>query len=285
LQNESAVAGLEARLALINMLVDAGLTRIECGSFVSPKRVPQMAETADLFFRLRRSPGVTYSALVPNLQGLVKAMECNVGEVAVFVSASETFSQKNINCTVEEGLRRVEEVLHKTKPMNLPVRGYVSCVLGCPFEEKVEISAVVDVARTLHNLGCREISLGDTIGVGTPLSARKMLEEVAEAVPVSNLAVHYHDTWGQALANILASLEVGISVIDSSVAGLGGCPYAPGATGNVATEDVIYMLDGMGIHTGVDLRKVATAGRMISSVLGRSPASKVSLALAACHST
>ncbi len=240
-----------------------------------------MADTAAVFKHMRRIPGVVYSALTPNLRGLEKAVECRVNEVAVFVSASEAFSQANINCSIAESLQRAEEVTVAARAHSIPVRGYVSCVLGCPFTCEVALAEVVRIAKALRMIGCREISLGDTIGVGTPLQVQKMLDAVASELPIESLAVHFHDTWGQALANILASLELGISVIDSAVAGLGGCPYAPGATGNVATEDILVMLHGMGIETGVNLSKVAVAGRAISAVLGKRPASKAAQAIAA----
>ncbi len=281
LQNESSPVDVATRVALINALADAGLKTIECGSFVSPAWVPQMADSDTVFDALQRLPGVTYSALVPNLKGFINAIDHGIDEAAIFVSASEEFSEKNINCTIEQSLERSSAVLHAAKAAQIPVRGYVSCVLGCPFTGKIEVSAVVRTARALYELGCHEISLGDTIGVGTPLAAQRMLEAVGRHVPINSLAVHFHDTWGQALANILASLELGIAVIDSSVAGLGGCPYAPGATGNIATEDVLYLLDGMGIQTGVDLHKVAAAGRMICQAIGKQTSSKAARALEA----
>ncbi len=281
LQNEPGTVSTQTRVSLIDALSDAGLRNIECGSFVSPKWVPQMANTQQVFSSIRRVPNVSYSALVPNLRGFEEAVQSNVSEVAVFLSASESFSQANINCSIEESLRRAEEVLGAATLLSIPVRGYVSCVLGCPFSGEVPASNVARVAQALAILGCYEISLGDTIGVGTPLKAQRMLDEVAQSAPLGKLAVHYHDTWGQGLANILASLAFGIAVVDSAVAGLGGCPYAPGATGNVATEDVVYMLDGMGVETGVDLRKVADAGHMISSALGRRSSSKAARALEA----
>jgi hydroxymethylglutaryl-CoA lyase len=279
LQNETAAVDVSTRIALIHALADAGLKTIECGSFVSPVWVPQMADSAAVFAGLKPRPGVAYTALVPNLKGLVNAIEANVSEVAVFVAASEEFSKRNINCTIARSLERAAEVARAAASSQLRVRGYVSCVLGCPFSGEVEPSAVARTAAALYEMGCYEVSLGDTIGVGTPLKAQRMLEAVSREVAVEKLAVHYHDTWGQALANILASLELGVAVIDSSIAGLGGCPYAPGATGNVATEDVIYLLNGMGIETGVDLQKVAAAGRMICDAIGKQTSSKVARAL------
>lgn len=279
LQNESSRVDVRTRIALIHALADAGLKTIECGSFVSPAWVPQMADSGTVFASLKRSPGVMYTALVPNLKGLASAIEAHVSEVAVFVSASEEFSKQNTNCTIEQSLEGAAAVLDTARSSQLRVRGYVSCVLGCPFRGEVETSAVTRTARALHEMGCYEVSLGDTIGVGTPIKAQRMLEAVSREVPIEKLAVHYHDTWGQALANILASLELGIATIDSSVAGLGGCPYAPGATGNVATEDAVYMLDGMGIETGVDLQKVAAAGRMICQAIGKQTSSKAARAM------
>jgi hydroxymethylglutaryl-CoA lyase len=280
LQNEAAIVSLEAKLALIDGLADAGLRMIEVGSFVSPKWVPQMADTAELLARLQRRPGVRYPVLVPNLKGLEAALAAGVEEIAVFGAASESFSQRNINCSIAESLDRFRPVATQALAAGMKVRGYVSCVLGCPYEGEVAVDAVAHVAAALAGMGCYEVSLGDTIGTGTPLNARRMVAAVAETVPVERLAVHFHDTWGQALANILACLELGIAVVDSAVAGLGGCPYAKGATGNVATEDVVYMLDGMGIATGVDLQALAAAGRGICTALGRPPASKVAQVLA-----
>jgi hydroxymethylglutaryl-CoA lyase len=281
LQNEPGVVPVQAKINLIESLVDAGLRHIECGSFVSPKWVPQMADTATVFSQLRRLPGITYSALVPNLTGLTEAVRCRVPEIAVFASASETFSHRNINCSITESLDRLNTVTHEAISQNIRVRGYVSCVLGCPYEGAVPLASVTKVAAALASMGCYEISLGDTIGVGTPHAAQAMVKDVAQAVPARHLAVHFHDTWGQALANILATLDTGIETIDSSVAGLGGCPYAKGASGNVATEDVVYMLDGMGAETNIDLEKLAAAGRQIMSVLGRTSTSKAAAALAA----
>ena len=281
LQNEPVAVPLEAKIALIEALADAGLTSIEAGAFVSPKWVPQMADTPDLLARLPRRPGVSYPVLVPNLKGFESALAADVKEIAIFGAASQTFSQRNINCSIEESLERFRPVAAAAKEHGIRVRGYVSCVLGCPYEGEIAPEVVTAVARALRDMGCYEISLGDTIGVGTPLKAKALVRMVAQAVPVSELAVHFHDTYGQALANIFACLEEGISVIDSSVAGLGGCPYAKGASGNVASEDVVYMLDGMGIKTGIDLEKLAAAGRAILNALGREPASRVARVLAA----
>jgi hydroxymethylglutaryl-CoA lyase len=279
LQNEASPASVDTRVKLIEALADSGLTTIEAGSFVSPKWVPQMAETDAVLARLKPRKGVSYPVLIPNLKGLSAALAAGAQEVAVFVSASETFSERNINSSIDESLSRLRQVIDEALGLTIKVRGYVSCVLGCPYEGAVAASQVVRVSAELFNYGCYEISLGDTIGVGTPLKAKQMISEVAARVPIANLAVHFHDTYGQALANVLAGLELGVGVIDSSVAGIGGCPYAPGATGNLATEDVVYMLNGMGIQTGIDLEKVALAGWFISDTLGRAPQSRVSRAL------
>jgi hydroxymethylglutaryl-CoA lyase len=274
------MVSVDTRLALIDALGAAGLRSIEAGAFVSPKWVPQMADTAAVLARLKRLPGVSYPVLVPNLQGFEAACAAGVEEIAVFGAASESFSRRNINCSIGESLERFRPVVDAATARGMRVRGYVSCVLGCPYEGAVAPAAVAAVAGLLSAMGCYEISLGDTIGVGTPLQAQAMLRTVAEIVPMERLAVHFHDTYGQALANILACLELGVAVIDSAVAGLGGCPYAKGATGNVATEDLVYMLDGMGIETGVDLAALAAAGRLISAALGRAPSSKVAQVLA-----
>ncbi|QYJ81261.1 hydroxymethylglutaryl-CoA lyase [Shewanella aegiceratis] len=278
LQNEKAVTTAD-KLALIDQLGAAGLTRIEAGSFVSPKWVPQMADSGDIFRQLSKRPGVVYSALTPNLKGLELALDAGADEVAIFGAASQSFSQRNINCSIEESIERFIPVMEAAQAKQIPVRGYVSCVLGCPYEGEIQVEEVARVAEILYKMGCYEISLGDTIGVGTPLNARRMVEAVARRVPVEKLALHFHDTYGQALANILACLETGVSVIDSSVAGLGGCPYAKGASGNLATEDLVYMLHGMGIETGVDLNALITAGNNISQALGRVSGAKVARAL------
>ncbi|MFC0407204.1 hydroxymethylglutaryl-CoA lyase [Roseomonas elaeocarpi] len=279
LQNESAAVPVCTRAALVGMLAAAGAKTIEVGSFVSPKWVPQMADTADLLAMLPAMAGVSYPVLVPNLKGLEQALATGkVGEIVVFGSASEAFSRRNINCSVDESLERFGPVMAKALEHGLRVRGYVSCVLGCPYEGEVAVTAVVRVAAALAGMGCYEVSLGDTIGVGTPLKARRMVEAVAGALPVDRLALHFHDTYGQALANILACLDLGVSVIDSAVAGLGGCPFARGATGNVATEDVVYMLQGMGIETGLDLARLCEAGAMISTALGQETNSRVARA-------
>ena len=281
LQNEAVAVPVGVRLDLIAQLARAGLRRIEVGSFVSPRRVPQMAGTAELVRELPVDAGVAYSVLVPNAQGARDAAAAPLQEFAVFASASETFSQKNINCSIDESIERFRPVMEIAAARGIAVRGYVSCVLGCPYEGAVALSAVVAVSRRLAEPGCREISLGDTIGVGTPGGARRMVEAVASELPVATLAAHFHDTRGQALANILACLEAGIRTVDSSVAGLGGCPYAPGASGNVATEDLVYMLDGLGLETGAVAGGGGAAGAFFSDHRGRPTASKVAQAIAA----
>lgn len=280
LQNEPVPVTTEIKLELIDRLADCGLPVVEATSFVSPKWVPQMADQREVMHGITKRPGVRYPALVPNMKGFESALECGVEEIAVFAAASETFSQKNINCSIAESIERFIPVLEAAQRHDIAVRGYVSCVLGCPYEGAIAPEAVAEVAHRLYDLGCYEISLGDTIGVGTPLKAQRMVDVVSERVPVEFLAAHFHDTYGQALANLYAVLQVGIATIDSSVSGLGGCPYAPGAAGNVATEDVVYMLDGLGIETGVDLERLAETGRWICGVLGRSSASRVAMALA-----
>jgi isopropylmalate/homocitrate/citramalate synthase len=283
LQNEPRTVTVSDRVELIEALAEAGLKTVECGSFVSPRWVPQMADTAEVFRQLHRRGGVSYTALVPNRKGLEAAFESGVEEIAVFGSASESFSQKNINCSIDESLSRMGDVAGAALAHGVRVRGYVSCVLGCPYEGEIAPAAVSRVAAALAGMGCYEISLGDTIGVGTPLKARAMLAAVAEHVAIEKLAAHFHDTWGQALANVVACLEMGLAVVDSSAGGLGGCPYARGAAGNLATEDLLYMLDGMKIETGVDLDKVAGAGWRISGLLGRQPSAKAALAWKANH--
>ncbi|WP_371188940.1 hydroxymethylglutaryl-CoA lyase [Thalassotalea maritima] len=281
LQNEAQLIELNDKLTLINMLADAGVGYIESGSFVSPKWVPQMATSGDIFSQLTRKSGVTYAALTPNLRGFDAAVAVGVDEVAIFGAASESFSQKNINCSIEESLARFQPVVDAAKARGIKVRGYVSCVVGCPYEGDIAPEQVAKVAKALFAMGCYEISLGDTIGVGTPASVQAMLSAVSKEVPIKHLAVHFHDTYGQALANIYAALQMGIAVIDSAVAGLGGCPYAKGASGNVASEDVVYMLSGLGIEHGIDLNKLLLAGWFISDTLGRDPVSKVSNAMRA----
>ena len=280
LQNEPGpVIDTAIKTGLIDRLADCGLNHIESASFVSPKWVPQMGDAAEVMAGIKRKAGVRYSVLTPNLRGFENALAAGVDEVAVFGAASESFSQKNINCSIAESLERFLPVMEAAKQHHIPVRGYVSTVLGCPYEGDIAPEQVAKVAKALAELGCYEISLGDTIGVGTPLKAKRMLEAVAAAVPIEKLAAHFHDTYGQALANLYAVLEEGISVIDASVAGLGGCPYAKGASGNVATEDVLYLLNGLGIKTGVDLNKLVTTGEWISEQLKRHNGSKVGQAL------
>jgi hydroxymethylglutaryl-CoA lyase len=281
LQNEAKPVPVEVKVELIDRLTEAGHVTVEAGSFVSPKWIPQMANTDQVMARIRRKPGVAYPVLVPNKQGFNAAVEAKVEEVAVFAAASESFSRKNINCSIAESLERFAPVLEAARQHNIKVRGYVSTVIGCPYEGEIAPAAVADLAQKMFAMGCYEISLGDTIGVGTPSKCIAMVEAVAAKVPRENLAVHFHDTYGQALANILAVMERGIAIMDSAVAGLGGCPYAKGASGNVGSEDVVYMLNGMGIKHGVDLDKLAATGRFITAALGRQPASKVSQALAA----
>jgi hydroxymethylglutaryl-CoA lyase len=281
LQNEAAHVPTEVKIELIEQLAEAGLAAVEATAFVSPEWVPQMADNARVFAGIRKKPGVAYPVLVPNLKGFEAARVAGAAEIAVFGAASETFSRKNINCSIAQSLERFAPVVKAARANKMRVRGYISCAAGCPYEGEVKPQAVAALAEKLYKMGCYEISLGDTIGVGTPGRIRAMIEAVAKRVPIGRLAGHYHDTYGQALANIYASLEAGVRTFDSSVAGLGGCPYARGATGNVATEDVVYMLDGLGIETGVDLTKVLRTGQFICRALGREPSSKVARAFAA----
>ncbi|WP_036286012.1 hydroxymethylglutaryl-CoA lyase [Methylocystis sp. ATCC 49242] len=281
LQNEAAILSIDARAQLIRLLAKAGLTRIEAGSFVSSKSVPQMAASGEVLARLASGTGARLSVLAANLVGLEAALAAGAKEIAVFASATETFSRSNLNCSIDESLDRFAHVAGAARRRGVVVRGYVSCVLGCPYEGKVSPARVAEIAGRLREMGCYEISLGDTIGVGTPLVARNLVEVVSRETPIESLAVHFHDTYGQALANIFSCLEAGVSVVDSSVAGLGGCPHAPGAAGNVATEDLVYMLDGMGIETGVDLDALLEAGAFICGELGRKPAGRVAQAFAA----
>ncbi|NRB24021.1 hydroxymethylglutaryl-CoA lyase [Shewanella sp.] len=278
LQNEQAVS-TQDKIVLIQDLAKAGIKRIEAASFVSPKWVPQMADSGEVLRNIKREADVIYSALTPNMKGLELALDARADEVAIFGAASESFSQRNINCSIEESIARFKPLMERAKAENIRVRGYVSCVLGCPYEGEIDVSEVARVSEIFYKMGCYEISLGDTIGVGTPNNARKMVQAVSQVVPVDKLALHFHDTYGQALANILACLETGVSVVDSSVAGLGGCPYAKGASGNLASEDLVYMLHGLGIDTGVDLTLLAQAGKNISQALGRQTGSKVAQAL------
>ncbi len=286
LQNEAAPVPTETKVALIELLAAAGLPSVEAGSFVSPRWVPQMADSPEVYRRLRRRPGTAYPALVPNLKGLDVALEAGVEEIAVFVSASEGFSQRNIACSIAESLKRLEPVAGAALAHGLRVRGYVSCVIACPYDGPVRPEQVADMAAQLVDLGVYEVSLGDTIGAGTADAVRRLIERVAARIPRERIAMHFHDTYGQGVANVLASLEEGIAVFDSSVAGLGGCPFAAGATGNVATEDVLYLLHGLGIETRVDLAAVAETGAWISGLLGRPNASRAGRALTGyCNNT
>ncbi len=281
LQNEPGSVPTEVKVELVDRLSEAGLRSIEAGSFVSPKWVPQMADTADVMARIRRKPGVTYPVLVPNMKGLEAAIAAKATEVAGFAAATEAFSKRNTNCTIEESMHRQAEVCKAALGAGLRVRGYISVVLGCPYEGEVKPEAVADVAQRLFDMGCYEISLGDTIGTGTPARAQRMIETVSKKIPVEKLAGHFHDTYGQALANILAVMELGVATFDSSAAGLGGCPYAKGATGNVATEDVLYMLNGLNIETGIDMNRLLDAAQFICSHLGRATVSRAGRALTA----
>ncbi|MCY1345841.1 3-hydroxy-3-isohexenylglutaryl-CoA/hydroxy-methylglutaryl-CoA lyase [compost metagenome] len=281
LQNEKQPISVADKVRLVDDLTAAGLGYIEVGSFVSPKWVPQMAGSAEVFAQIQRKAGVTYAALAPNMKGFEAALEAGVKEVAVFAAASEAFSQKNINCSIAESLARFVPVVEAAKAQGISVRGYVSCVLGCPYDGEVPAEQVAAVAAELYAMGCYEVSLGDTIGTGTAGATRHLINVVGTRVPRDKLAGHFHDTFGQAVANIHASLLEGIAVFDSSVAGLGGCPYAKGATGNVATEDVLYLLNGMGIETGIDMEKLVDAGQRICAVLGKENGSRVARAILA----
>ena len=278
LQNEKTIIPAATKVELIDRLSQTGLRTIEATSFVSPKWVPQLADAAELFAAIRKQPGIRYPVLVPNEQGYERARAVGASEVAVFSAASEAFNRKNINASIDESIERFRPVLERANADGVRVRGYVSTVLGCPYQGEVPLADVVRVARRMHAAGCYEISLGDTIGIGTPKKAREMLLAVAAEVPMQALAVHFHDTRGQALANVLACLEEGVAVVDSAVSGTGGCPYAKGATGNVASEDVVYMLEGMGIATGIDLDKLVETGLWLSQQLGRETSSKVARA-------
>ncbi|QYY31781.1 MULTISPECIES: hydroxymethylglutaryl-CoA lyase [Cupriavidus] len=279
LQNEKAMVPTDVKVALINQLTDAGFVNIEAASFVSPKWVPQMADGADVMARIQRRPGTLYSVLTPNMKGFEGAVAAGADEVVIFGAASEAFSQRNINCSIAESIARFEPVAAAAKEKNIRLRGSISCALGCPYQGEVPVSAVVDVVRRMRELGCDEIDIADTIGVGTPGKVQDVMRAVSAEFAMDRLSGHFHDTYGQALSNILASLEVGISIFHASVAGLGGCPYAKGATGNVATEDVLYMLHGLGIHTGIDLEAVVRAGDYISQAIGRANSSRVGRAL------
>jgi hydroxymethylglutaryl-CoA lyase len=279
LQNEKVAVDVATKVELISRLTDAGLTTIEAGSFVSPKWVPQMAGSDEVFAELPSHANTTYTALTPNMKGLERAIACGVKEVAVFAAASESFSQKNINCSIAESIDRFRPVAKEALSAGLAVRGYISCVVGCPYQGAVDGEAVTQVAAQLLAMGCYEVSLGDTIGVGTPAAIETLLNGLLKDIAPEQLAIHPHDTYGQALANILRALQLGISTVDSSVAGLGGCPYAKGASGNIATEDLVYMLNGLGIHHGIDLPKLVAAGNYISQKLNRTNGSKVGIAM------
>jgi hydroxymethylglutaryl-CoA lyase len=275
LQNEKGIITASDKIRFIDMLSDTGLKTIEATSFVSPKWVPQLADAEEVYRGIAKKPGVAYPVLVPNERGMERALPVNVKEIAVFTAASETFNQKNINASIAESIERFKPVMALAAKHSIKVRGYISTVIGCPYEGAIKPEAVARVAKDLAAIGCYEISLGDTIGVGTPVKAQAMLQAAAAEVPMERLAVHFHDTYGQALANIHACLELGVSMVDSSTSGLGGCPYAKGATGNVATEDVLFMLTGMGIETGVDMSKLLAAGAFISALLKRQPESRL----------
>jgi hydroxymethylglutaryl-CoA lyase len=281
LQNEKQDVPASVKIELVNRLSDAGFRNVESGSFVSPKWVPQMATSTEVMAGITRKPGVIYSVLTPNMKGFEGALAAKAGEVVIFGAASEAFSQKNINCSIAESIERFRPVAEAAKANGMRVRAAVSCALGCPYQGEVSIESVVDCVKRFADLGCDDIGIADTIGVGTPARASAVFEAAAKAYPLNQISGHFHDTYGQACANVLACLELGVSTFDTSVAGLGGCPYAKGATGNVATEDVLYMLHGMGITTGIDLDKVCEAGQFISQVLGRAPHSRVNRALAA----
>jgi hydroxymethylglutaryl-CoA lyase len=284
LQNEKGEVPTAVKLELIERLADAGLSAVEATAFVSPKWIPQMADHTEVLERIRRKPGVSYPVLTPNLKGYEAAKTAGATEVAVFGAASEAFSKKNINCSIAESLERFRPVVEKARADNVKVRGYISCVVACPYEGDVKPAKVAEVSGALYDMGCYEVSLGDTIGAATPGKTQAMIEACLKRVPADKLAGHYHDTYGQALANIYASMELGVATFDSSVSGLGGCPYAKGASGNVATEDVLYMLEGLGIETGVDLAKVVATGAWISAYLKREPGSKAGRAIAAKQS-
>ncbi len=279
LQNESQLIKVDDKCLMVDGLAATGLRKIEVGSFVSPKWVPQMADSDNVFAKIERRQNVTYSALTPNERGMRAALQSKVDEVAIFAAASESFSQKNINCSIEESIERFKPVIELANEHNIPVRGYVSCIVGCPYEGEIDPSAVAEVSAKLMHMGCYEISLGDTIGVGTPKSVKRMLDAVVCEVPAAQLAIHCHDTYGQAIANVCAALEHDIRTVDASVAGLGGCPYAKGASGNVASEDVLYLLNGLGLETDIDLNKLVEVGNAISAILGKPTQSKVARAL------
>jgi len=279
LQNETLGLSIEIKATLINRLSNCGLSFIEAGSFVSPKYIPQMANSEDVLAQIKRNKNTAYAALVPNLKGFERAVSAKTDIVAIFTAASEAFAQRNTNCSIDENFNRFGPVFDRAKELDIPVRGYVSCVMGCPYQGDVPVGDVAEVAERLLNMGCYEVSLGDTIGIGDPRRTKLLIEAVAERIPVEKIAVHFHDTYGQALANILRAIDLGVRTIDSAVGGLGGCPYAEGASGNVATEDVIYMLDGMSLSTGVDLKQTVETAWWISEKLNRRPSSRVAHAM------
>jgi len=281
LQNERSFVPTAAKVELINLLAKSGLKQIEVTSFVSPKAIPQLADNEAVFTAIDKHEGVTFSALVPNEQGIKKAISLNVKKIAIFTAASESFNQRNINCTITESIERFTPIIKLARENKIEIRAYISCVLGCPYEGNIKPSQVADVTERLLKLGVDELSLGDTIGVGTPKQTKELIKEISSIMPISNIAMHFHDTYGQAVANTYASLDCGINRFDSSVAGLGGCPYAEGASGNVATEDLLYLFSGLGIKTGVDIYQVVSAGDMICKTLGRKNQSKVANALLA----
>jgi hydroxymethylglutaryl-CoA lyase len=281
LQNEKETIPVEVKVELVDRLTDAGFVNIEAASFVSPKWVPQMATSAEVMAKIRRKPGVIYSVLTPNMKGFEAAVEARADEVVIFGAASEAFSQKNINCSIAESIERFRDVAAAAKQHNIRLRGSISCTMGCPYQGDVSPESVADVVRRLRDLGCDEIDIADTIGVGTPNKVKAVFERAAKEFPIERMAGHFHDTYGQALANIYAAMETGVAIFHSSTAGLGGCPYAKGATGNVSTEDVLYMMNGLGIHTGIDLDKVVDAGQFISAHLGRKAVSRAGNAIAA----
>lgn len=279
LQNETKLLATDIKIELIKQLATTGLRNIEATSFVSAKWIPQLADASEVYSAIKDIPNINFPVLVPNESGMGKAIAAGVKSIAVFTASSNTFCQKNTNCTLQESLQRIEKIITIAKAHNISVRGYISCTLGCPYEGETSFSKTAEIAKELFEMGCYQISLGDTIGVGTPTRAKKLIDAVVRVTPIKNLAAHFHDTYEQALANIYAVLEQGVSVFDASVSGLGGCPYAKGASGNVATEDVVYMLNGMGISTGIDLNKLVNVSNFIATALGRSPNSKVALAM------
>ena len=281
LQNESPSLAVEVKTELIDRLSNCGLPFIEAGRFVSPKYIPQMANSEDVLARIERNKKTTYAALVPNLKGIERALSAKADIVAIFTAATEAFAQKNTNCSIDETFNRFEPVLERTRELNIPVRGYVSCVMGCPYQGDVPVADVAEVAERLLKIGCYEVSLGDTIGIGNPRRTKLLINAVADRIPIEKVAVHFHDTYGQALANILRAIDMGVTTIDSAVGGLGGCPYAEGASGNVATEDVIYMLNGMSLSTGIDLNKIVETAWWISGKLNKQPSSRVAPAMGA----